>query len=247
VTQPVDYSLHYSKFHSESDAHFRQADRQYGRILAPILRDLPRTSRMLDFGCGTGLLVNSLRVRGYERVEGVDISPQQINVAQRRGLPCQAVSEDYARIAATTSADTMDCIFLMDVLEHVQKQEQIQLLEHLGQMLRPGGRLVISVPNANSTFASRWRYLDWTHECSFTEDSLEFVLLNAGFSAVAFHSYEFSAPPEFPYLHQLSTGTWLLRHLSRAFRRLEAIGELGREGLRISLSLNLLATASKAV
>jgi hypothetical protein len=42
--------------------------------------------------------------------------------------------------------------------------------------------LLLTVPNANAILSARWRYIDYTHFSSFTEYSLLFVLLNAGFS-----------------------------------------------------------------
>ena len=70
------------------------------------------------------------------------------------------------------------------MLEHVPVAAQIELLRTIRGALRPGGRLILTVPNANSPLASRWRYIDFTHHVSFTEHSLSFVLRNASFGAI---------------------------------------------------------------
>ena len=44
-----------------------------------------RDVRVLDVGCGTGLLANSLRANGFDRVDGLDYSAPMLSVAQREG------------------------------------------------------------------------------------------------------------------------------------------------------------------
>ncbi len=44
-----------------------------------------RDVRVLDVGCGTGLLANSLRAHGFSRVDGLDYSAPMLAVAQREG------------------------------------------------------------------------------------------------------------------------------------------------------------------
>jgi 2-polyprenyl-3-methyl-5-hydroxy-6-metoxy-1,4-benzoquinol methylase len=241
----IDYSIQYAKWHDDSPEHYAETAQFYGDLLAPILRDIDKSARVLDIGCGTGLLVNALRGFGYANVEGIDLSPQQIEVARAAGLPCTLVDEQYVERRAGTEPGSLDAVFLMDVLEHVPVASQMAFVGAIGRLLKPDGVLVISVPNANSSFASRWRYIDWTHCSAFTEHSLEFVVKNQGFRQVAYFPYEYGQRPRFPYVHHPSFWTWLVRRLVRSFRRLEAIGEFGRQGLHMSLSLNLLAVCRK--
>jgi len=242
----IDYSLYYSKFHGDSAQYYVEYATFYRHLLGPVLRSLDQSAVILDVGCGIGLLVASLRTAGYSNVSGIDLSPQQIAVAEKRGLPCSVVDEAYLREQALRHPNTLDAVFLMDVLEHIPVSVQIEFIESIRRLLKPDGQLILSVPNANSTFAARWRYNDWTHQSAFTEDSLAFVLQNAGFNAPDFLPYEFGTPPRFPFVHKLSFWTWTIRKLVRGFRRLEAIGELGRQGLTIPLQLNLLAVARRS-
>lgn len=243
----LDYSLHYSKWHDDSEQHFLVYASFYRRLLAPLLESLRVDASMLDVGCGTGLLVYAMQQAGYHNVSGIDLSPQQIAVAQRRSLPCTSVDAEYLFRRAESEPESLDIVFLMDVLEHIAVPEQPRFLGAIYKLLKPGGHLVLTVPNANSTFAMRWRYIDWTHHLSFTEHSLDFVLLTMGFGGIQFLPYEFGDPPRFPFVHRLGFWTWVVRKFVRAFRRLEAVGELGREGLTIPLTLNLLAVAKKTI
>jgi hypothetical protein len=94
--------------------------------------------------------------------------------------------------------------------------------------LEPGGCLICQVPNASSGIASRWRYGDWTHHCSFSETSLDFVLYNAGFTVNIIHGGRSEKPTTLP-LHFATPGqgTWLLYRLFHTLRRLEYMVELG--------------------
>jgi 2-polyprenyl-3-methyl-5-hydroxy-6-metoxy-1,4-benzoquinol methylase len=241
----VDYSIQYDKWHDSSDAHYAETARFYARLMAPILPTIDKTARILDVGCGTGLLVYALREMGYLNVRGVDLSEQQIARALARDLPCHRLGPDELATMAIEEAGSVDVIFLMDVLEHVPVLNQITFLDQIGRLLADSGRLILSVPNASASFAARQLYIDWTHVCAFTEHSLEFVVRNAGFAAPDFHPYEFGEIPCFPYLNHPAFWTGLLRRAFRTVRRLQAIAELGRQGARIPLSLNLLAVCRR--
>ncbi len=244
-TPDLDYSIQYEKWHDDSDEHYDRSASFYRRLLAPVLRELPTGSRVLDVGCGTGLLINTLIGMGFVAARGIDISAQQIARARARGLPCDQIAVDGLARRAEAEPGSLDVIFLLDVLEHVPVAGQIEFVRHLARLLVPGGRLVISVPNASASFAPRWVWNDWEHVCAFSEHSLDFVLRNAGFDAPAYLPYEFGDALVFPYLHQSAFWTRALRRIFRGLRRLEAIAEFGRQGLAIPLGLNLLAVARK--
>jgi 2-polyprenyl-3-methyl-5-hydroxy-6-metoxy-1,4-benzoquinol methylase len=242
----LDYSIHYRRWHDGSKAHFDATVPFYRRLLAPLLAPVSHGSRILDIGCGQGLLVYALRAFGFNTVQGVDLSEQQISVAREHGLPCRAVDEEYISHLAKTTPETFDLIFMMDVLEHLGKTEQLRMLASASALLAPGGRLILSVPNANASFGLRWRHIDWTHEMAFTEHSLEFVLLNSHLKDVKFFPYEFILRPRLPFVLRPAVFPWLLQKFFRAFRRLEAVAEMGTQGWDVPLSLNLLVQCEKA-
>jgi len=242
LSQMLDYSVYYRNFHDGSKAHFDSMAGFYSGLLRPTLAHVPPTARILDIGCGQGLLVHALNSFGFKNVQGVDLSEQQVAVGQKYGLPCIAVDREYISDLATTAPATFDLIFLMDVLEHMDKAEQLGILGAISKLLVPGGRLILSVPNANASFGLRWRYNDWTHEAAFTEHSLEFILLNSHFTDLKFLPYEFITRPRLFFIPRPSIMPWVLQKFFRLFRRLEAVGEMGvQQGRNVPLSLNLLA------
>lgn len=241
----VDYAKYYATVNDLSDGRYESAVAWYRRILADVLCDLPVNAAILDVGCGAGLLLHALRASGFTTISGIDPSASLCAIAQARGLPVRCEPEDFVETASNRSQDRYDVIFLLDVLEHVPVARHLAFLRGLHGLLRPAGRLVVSVPNANSALAGRWRYDDWTHETAFTEHSLRFVLTSAGFRDVRLLVHEFFARPRLPFLIRRGVLHWWLHRLMRGFRRLQVVGELGAQGWSVPLSLNLLAVASR--
>jgi SAM-dependent methyltransferase len=239
-----DYAVYYAAMNDLSDATYASTSALYGRLLRRVLDKLPRDAAILDVGCGAGFLVNALQQEGFTKVDGIDACATLVEVARSRGLPCTAVSEDYVEAESRSRADRYQAIFLLDVLEHIPVARQIGFLSALRGMLRSDGVLVLSVPNATSTLAPRWRYNDWTHTSAFTEHSLAFVLTAAGFQAIRYMPHEFMHRPRYPLLLRGSVLHWLLHRAFRGLRRLQVVAELGPQGWSVPLSLNLLAVAT---
>lgn len=171
-----------SGFVDTSESAFSEGYGQYADWF-PSARD----ARMLDIGCGGGEFLAFLGKRGYTHAEGIDLSEEQIERCRERGLERVAHVDDAETfLAAHVSA--FDCVVMNDVLEHVPKARCIPLLLAIRASLRPGGSVVIKVPNLSSVYGPVARYLDFTHELGFTEHSIQQVLTAAGYSAVELRS-----------------------------------------------------------
>lgn len=143
-----------------------------------------RDARILDAGCGAGDLLRMLRGRGYANVVGVDLSAEQVALAEQRGVP--GIERVDVRDHLRTRPRQYDAIVALDLLEHFGRDELIELLEVIASGLKPGGHLVARTPNAESPFFGRLRYGDFTHGLAFTARSLEQVLRSTGFEDVRF-------------------------------------------------------------
>lgn len=216
----------------------------YHRLLQPHLPE-NKNSAVQDVGCGMGFAMEALLKLGYRRVEGFDTDKNQVALAQKAGLAVRHIEDSVSFLRA--QAKSNDLVLCLDVLEHVPKCDQLAFASAIRQTLHPGGQAIFSVPNASSALASRWRYNDWTHETSFTEHSIDFLLFNAGFSRIRVFPYEFVVRPRWVWVPRKSTLLWALLRMYRMWRRGEMIAELGPEqGRAIPLSLNLLVVADRS-
>lgn len=137
---------------------------------------------ILEIGCGMGQLLSFLKERGFTHLKGIDISQQQIDYAKKTGLDVERIDAIEFLRKEHTKYDT---IIMFDVLEHFQKKHLIDLLQLTYSSLNEGGRCIVLVPNlANPIMAGSSRYIDFTHEVGFTEESLLQVMKLVGFENV---------------------------------------------------------------
>jgi predicted TPR repeat methyltransferase len=96
----------------------------------------------LDVGCGTGLLANSLRAEGFNRVDGLDYSAPMLAVAQREGRIDKAFLRDLnERLDMGTECYDM----LVSTGTFTHGHVGAGCLPELLALLVPGGRLICTV------------------------------------------------------------------------------------------------------
>ena len=100
--------------------------------------------RILDIGCGAGLLCEPLARLGA-KVTGVDASPEVIAVA-RQHASAMGLSIDYRAGDVQELEGQFDLVTSLEVIEHVA--EPAAFLKALARRLAPGGLLILSTPNA---------------------------------------------------------------------------------------------------
>lgn len=147
---------------------------------------------VLDVGCGQGYLARELANAG-NRVTGVDL----LDHPECQGNMVDYVSIDLDRnieeLIVKLSGREFDVILLPDVLEHLRHPEW--LLNSASKFLRPGGRIIVSLPNvANivirlSLLFGRFEYsergiLDRTHVRFFTYASGKRLIESAGLAVL---------------------------------------------------------------
>ena|SRR5215475_8302266 len=136
-------------------AHFR---RRLETVLAWVERE-PAGSSLLDFGCGSGVMVRALAERGFT-VTGVDASTQMIAAARR--YLCSARAGTYRLEVIDGRSEegtyrhaTYHGVLCVAVLEYVR--DAGALLARLAALTDAGGFLIVSVPNQTSLL----RRLEW--------------------------------------------------------------------------------------
>lgn len=156
-------------------------DSQYGGFLPD-----DKESRIADLGCGDGGLVSWLHAEGFKNAEGVDVSGEQIASGNAMGIA--SLTEMDLREYLRSRPNHFDLLFLRDVLGHFNKEEVLEILELMHEALKPGGMLVVKTPNAESPMTGRLRYGDFTHDTSFTGQSLRQLFEVHGFKDVEIYS-----------------------------------------------------------
>jgi SAM-dependent methyltransferase len=104
-----------------------------------------KEKRILDIGCGEGVLVKEYRDRGFD-ITGLDINYESEYVI--RG---SVLNLDF-------SDESLDLILLLDVIEHLVFPDQEIALQEIARVLRPNGELFISLPNL-AHLASRLSFI----------------------------------------------------------------------------------------
>lgn len=107
--------------------------------------------KVLDVGCGGGLLSEGMALRGAH-VTGIDMGEAPLSVARLHGLE-SGIKVDYRQItieelaADPEHAGQYDAITCLEMLEHVP--EPASIIQACAQLLRPGGDLFVSTINRN--------------------------------------------------------------------------------------------------
>lgn len=106
--------------------------------------------RVLDVGCGGGILADSMARRGAE-VLGIDLATKALKVAQLHALEAETQGVSYREISAETLAveqpGSFDVVTCMEMLEHVPDPSLI--VNACARLVKPGGYVFFSTINRN--------------------------------------------------------------------------------------------------
>jgi len=180
-------SSHWAFDHSLSPKEFDFSHKIYRKKFNKFL---PRRkdADILDLACGAGHFLYYLQKEGYIKAKGIDQSGEQLEIAQRMGIKNLEKADIFEYLAR--SKEQYDLIIANDIIEHLKKEELIDLLDLVHSALKPGGRVFIQTVNAASLFGSAIVYIDYTHEQGFTPNSLRQVLRVCNFSDIEVYGDE---------------------------------------------------------
>ena len=147
----IDPRTYYDTF---SATYNRRRRHGYHALLDRIQADVVPSGaalRVLEAGCGTGLVLECLRARGARDVFGVDLSAGMLGVAREQG----------ERVAQASVTDlpfpdaTFDAAFSFKVLAHVPDVQRA--VAEMARVVKPGGTIVAEFYNRHSLRGFRWR------------------------------------------------------------------------------------------
>ncbi len=154
-------------------------------VLPLLPPDLGPESSVLEVGCGRGATAALIKERLGCRTVGIELNPEAAAAAENR--LDRVIRGD---VQTLEPGETFDAIVAFELFEHLTDGQAF--LERAAGWLRPGGRMVFSVPNVGhysvveDLIAGRWDYIPMgllcaTHVRFFTRRTLEDWLHAAGF------------------------------------------------------------------
>jgi len=163
---------------------------------------------LLDVGCAIGIFLQVAQERGW-KASGIEIAPEAAREAERlTGCRIVPSPEPFLR-----EGRTFDVITLWEYLEHVP-DPRVEL-QRLSRLLRPGGVLALSTPNAGQRLVQRapalWKeFKPPEHLSFFTAETLRRLLAACGFQVLCVRAIapDYRAPE------------WIERGIARARQRL---------------------------
>ena len=120
----------------------RLIDRLQFRALLRALEiaEIPRGSRVLDVGCGTGRWLRRYESFGF-RSTGVDATPGMLQLAKEHGTVAPLIAGDACSLPFADQ--TFDCVSDITVVQHIPESRQPQALREMVRVLKSGGRLIL--------------------------------------------------------------------------------------------------------
>ena len=235
------YDQHWAADWVEAEHSAEYKDDIFADVLAALEARVPRIAeararRLLDVGAHAGRLMSLVRAAGWD-VEGIELNPR---TAARAAAATGAVVHQ-GNIFSVEPHAPFDAVTLIDVLEHIPDPRRA--LARAAAWLRPGGVLVVKVPNGGAqrlkesvraivrpgyrpTLAD-----NLVHINHFTPASLRLALERSGFTQVRLTA----AAPEMPD----EAGSRLVRRAVFFAARMPG-------GVHTPFALNLLAVAARA-
>ena len=214
-------------------------ERCQARMAADVLCHLPqdRRVRILDVGCGQGMLVRFLQRNGYADIAGIDLSTDQVALARELGTP-NVHHADLFDVADERPC-AYDVVLALDVVEHFDRADVQSAFDALARLLRPSGTLILRTPNGCSPYSGRHQFSDLTHGVIYTDRSLEQVAAVTGFRDVRIFPVR---PAGYGTLQRLRRALWSVIEVLMILPIVVETGELRQH----VVTQNLVCTAKRA-
>lgn len=125
-------------------------DRYYEHQCAICRRHLQPDGALLEVGCAAGDVLERMQARGYDDVQGIELSLEACQQAWQRGLKVF-----HGTLDEFETDQRFDLIFMSHVIEHVI--DPVATVAKLASLLKPGGVLYLETPNVGSLDARLWK------------------------------------------------------------------------------------------
>jgi SAM-dependent methyltransferase len=186
------------------------------------------SGRLLDVGCGHGLLLDEARSRGYETV-GLELSRS----AARHAREALGLEVNERPVETFVDLDGFDVVVLADVIEHLD--DPVAAVDRCAGLLRPGGVLCVVTPDPSSVTARiagrRWWGFVPAHACLLPRATLRELLSARGLVISV----------DVPLVRSFSARRWvsgLAERLGPVGKPVERLADALPDGASLSLALH---------
>lgn len=199
-----------------------------------VMRAAGRPGRILDLGCGRGFTLAALREMGWECV-GTELS-EEMAAEARKTAGVQVLlggPEEFP-----FPGGSFDAVTAWHSLEHMERP--VRTVREVARLLKPGGLLLVEVPDANSLQArvggGRWFHFDVPrHLYHFTREGLAAILAEEGFAVHRESTLSLEQGPFGMVQSLLNRVTFAPNVLYRLIRRAGTAGRAGAAGSTAAL------------
>lgn len=176
---------------SHTHVYNREVQAASNDSLSIILASIPAGSTVLDVGTGSGALGKALKEQRGCIVDGITYNEDEARLAASHYRNLLVLDLERQPLDAQLSSVQYDYVVCADVLEHLRNAQDV--LKNLGQLLKPQGKVVVSVPNvshlgvilgltASRFVRTREGLLDSTHVHFMDRQALLQLVRSAGYS-----------------------------------------------------------------
>lgn len=153
---------------------------------------------ILDYGCGTGLLLARLAEQGY-RVAGSDTSEQSLEATRHRLQGYETFLGAFTPDSLVAEGRQFDAILAVELVEHLRDDWLDHALGILRRLLNSSGRIIVTTPNEERLERSMLRcpccktvFHRWQHVRTWSQGSLTDYVEQRGFRVTDAFTTDFS-------------------------------------------------------
>ena len=148
-------------------------DKLWKIICAHLQRWFPENGTVLDLGAGYCEFINNIKAA---RKVAVDMNPDTVTCA---GPDVRVINAPVVPLPSMQTG-SIDAAFVSNLLEHLADKAQVmELLREVLRVLKPGGRIVILMPNIRFAYREYWDFFD--HQVPLTEKAVVEACTMAGY------------------------------------------------------------------
>lgn len=179
-------------FYHDFEEHFRGSQndiRHRLEVYIPLVLKRGKTFTdkvILDLGCGRGEMMDVLRENGADNVLGIDSNSIQLQICRGKGHT--VLEQDCLAYLCGLDSGTVDYIFAIQLIEHLPFETMLAFFSECGRVLKKGGMLICETPNCeNMITATKYFYVDPSHQHPIHPELARFIAERSGFSGVEIH------------------------------------------------------------